>query len=549
MADDKKAQEIIALRDREKAKQSNFRSLWQETADLIYPRQNQIVNKQIPGQPKTQEIHDVTAMTESQNMASGLSSYMVQPGREFFGLRASRKELNDIEIVRHYLSMITEQVHEALYASNFLLELNETLRSLVTFGTNNLYSEWTVKTGLNFRDHDIGSYQVLENSEGRVDTNIMTLPMTARQAIQEFGEDAFEENSHVLKAFNEEDDKENTFNFIYLVRPRAEYSPSMIDVLNMPFEVYYVAEEDKKVVKQDGFPEFPYAIARWMKSSSEVYGRGVGTESLPVVRGLQQMKKDFLESANKWNNPPKEVLESYNGVVDETPNALNFVVEIPSIKAIDQGTRGAMPITKDVLEGEREIVREAFFKPTFEQLASLGKGDRRTTVEIIERLKEGMKKLSNPIGRILAELLTPLITRSVLLLMRNGAIPSPPAQLQGQKFKIEYIGPLALALKDQHVRAFDYWLDLATRMEVLFPGAKDNIDSDEAMRDIGDFLGVKESHRRGVRERDAIREQRQAELDRQREMEMAAMMAQGYGQTTKTPESGSAAEQLQEAVS
>jgi hypothetical protein len=142
------AEEIIALRDREKSKLGNYYSLCQDAADLMFPRDNQITTKSAPGSPQNTGVHDVTAEKESENMASGISAQLIPPGQEFFALRASRRELNDMQSVREYLDRITELTHEELFVSNFLMELNETLRSLIVFGTSNIYSEWTVDTGL-----------------------------------------------------------------------------------------------------------------------------------------------------------------------------------------------------------------------------------------------------------------------------------------------------------------------------------------------------------------------------------------------------------------
>ena len=548
------AEEIIALRDRERGRLGSYYSLCQDVANLMFPRDNQITTTSAPGSPQTAGIHDVTARKESENMASGLSAQLIPPGQEFFALRASRRELNNIQVVRAYLDLITEKTHEELFVSNFLMELNETLRSLICFGTNNIYSEWTIQTGLNFTDYDVGSYQMLQNSKKRVDTMILTLPLSARQAVQEFGKENVGKNTREM---NDDDKKRNdTVDFIHIVRPRENRNPFLTDIANSLFESLYVDVKDKLIVEginpngelnRGGFYEFPYHPCRWTRRSNEVHGRGIGTEMLPQVRYVNDLKADFIELGNRWARPPKEVLESFDGVVDMTPDALNYVSDRYTITSIEGGAKGDYIITKDVLGMERDVIKEAFFKNVFEQLALLT-GDRRTTIEIIERLKEGLKKLSSPIGRLITELFTPFITRVVLLLIRNGILPQPPDVLQGQGFKVDYIGPLALALRDQHVRAFEYWVARIGEMESIFPGVKDNVEYDMAIRDFGEFVGVKSTHIRSVRDREIIRQQRQQMQEEQRQLELAQAAAQGYSQTTKAPESGSAAEQLQEAL-
>jgi hypothetical protein len=96
----------------------------------------------------------------------------------------------------------------------------------------------------------------------------------------------------------------------------------------MPFESIYVLEKDLTVLEEGGFNEFPFAVPRYQVIYREVYGRGRGTMMLPQVRTLNRLGKDYMEMSNKWVNPPKEVLDSFDGTVDVTPGALNYVTEV-----------------------------------------------------------------------------------------------------------------------------------------------------------------------------------------------------------------------------
>lgn len=544
-----RAEEIINLYHRQLSRAATFRTLFQQTANLIFPRENAIVNSQYPGTAKTDDLYDTTAVMASLEMASGLSINLVPPGQRFFVLVASDRDVNENESVKRALAIITERTHEMLFASNFLLQLNETLRSLCVFGTGNLYSEWTAAHGLNFRDYDIGNYLIMENNKGRVDTMIMKFIYTARQAYQQWGDKC---GKSVSEAYKDEKKQNDKFEFIHLVSPRQNRNPLLSDNLNMPWESIYVSVKDKAVVDEGGFQEFPYHVARWFKSSNEVFGRGQGTFILPRVKSLQQMYKDYIECGNKWNNPPKEVLDTFEGTVSVTPNAINWVQEIPSIRAIDEGVRGNFPITKDILEFEQEKVRNAFYNDVFVQLAQL-KGDRRTQLEIYERIREGLQRLGPPIGRINEELFNPLITRVVLLLLRNGQLPRLPAELAGQPFRIEYVGPLVLALKGQQAKGFQQWAAFVGDMERTFPPESverpaDNIDIDAAIRRMGETFGVNTEDIATKEEVDAKRQARTARLQQQQQLQLAALAAEGYKKTSGKAEQGSPAAELQEAM-
>lgn len=536
------AKEIILLWQREESKAANYRTMCQNTANLVFPRENQIITSQTPGVEKMNKVFDSTAIMASQDMASGLSINLVPPGQKFFSLKAVDRELREVEEVKVYLSKATEIAHDQLFDSNFLLQLNETLRSLISFGTGNIYSEY--KTRLNFKDYDIAMYLYLENSEGRVDTMLLRYPLTARQAMQEFDNPG----PTVTEAVKDEKKQYEQYEFIEIIRPREFRNMDAENTLNMPFEHIVVAVKDTEVIFEGGFSEFPFSVPRWMKSSYEKYGRGQGTESLPDVRMLNDMKKTFNELSNRHASPPLEILESFEGNVNVTPNAQNFVQEIPSIQGIKQSVLGNFPVTKDALEMQRDVVKDYWFSKAFAPLTEL-KGDRRTVPEIQERVQEAFRKIGAPIGRLQSELFTPMLTRVVLLLIRNGVIPYPPGILQRSRgFGIEYIGPLSLALKSSEVRASQQWIEVVSVMEDVFPGAKDNVDSDSAIRRMGRTFGVNEEDIATEEEVTVKREARAEELQRQQALEMAQLAAQGYSQTTKAPEEGSAAGQIQEAI-
>ena len=535
----KKAQEIIELENKERGRQSNFRNLWQDTADITYPLQNQIVDKTSSGEGKTDGIYDLTAIMESQNMASGLAQNLVPPGQRFFALKSSDRALREVEAVKRYLGTVTELTHDALFSSNFMLQLIETLRSLVVFGTGNLYSEY--KTKLNFKDYTIGDYQILESSDGLVDTMILKFKMTARQADQEFEGKPGDKVKAVL-----ESEPNKKFEFIHIVRPRTDRNVQMKDNLNMPFESVYVSVSDVEVVSEGGFDEFPYHVPRWMKSSNEKYGRGQGTEILPQNKVCQRMMSDFIECGNKWNNPPREILESFEGEVDVRPNANNYVQEIGSIRAIDDGVRGNFPYTKDILEMQRQIIKDAFFSQAFAPLSDLS-GDRRTTLEIRQRVMESFKKIGSPIGRIQTELFTPCITRVVMLLLRNGKLPPVPQELAGTEFKIEYIGPLSLALKSSEVEASQQWIGIVAEMAQVFPEALDYVDVPDSVRRMARAFGVNEEDIASEEQVAAKQEARAQAIQEQKQMEMAQAVGSAYPGATKAPESGSPAEALMNA--
>ncbi len=550
------AEEIIRLQQRLEDDDALFRQRWQDTAKYIFPRESDITEISYPGEAKTDELYDVTAIFASEDMTSGLLTNLIPAGQKFFSLGTSNTEIQEIDIVKSYMAKATEILHEELFSSNFILQLAETLHSLTVFGTGNIFSEWD--KGLNFMDWDVSRYQILENFKGQVDTIFLKFQKTAIQAYEKWGKKAGKSVLEIMEPpGGSVDDKKvnDRLWFIHVIRPRKNWNPRFEDDLNMPWESGYIAVKDKTMIEESGFPEFPHHIPRWTKTTGETHGRGIGTMILPQVKRLNAIERDLSECSNKHVNPAMDVLDSFDGTYNVYPGARNDVTEFPTSQAVGSGrVNGNFPIGEETITSKRQIVKDVFYGDAFAPITSTGTGDRRNELEIQQRIAEAFRKIGSPIGRLESELFTPLITRCFMLLVRNhiegvsrGTIPPPPQELQGQNLKIMYKGPLSLAQQDAEVRASMRWAGAVAELESASPafaGASDNINVDKTTRRWARVMGVNEDDIATEEERDAKRQQRQVEAQEKRALEAAQVAAGAYGQTTKAPEEGSAAEQM-----
>jgi len=539
--EDRRAVEIIHMAEQEESKAANFRSLYQSVADLMYPVENQITGSHTPGEDKSLNIRDPTGIFALDDMVAGLIGTWIPSGQKFFGIKAKDRRRGGTDRSLRYLALATDVAHEEMFESNFMLQLHDTVKALGAFGTGNIYSEWNTKVGgLNYKDWHISTYTIKQDARGRVDTVIITFDYTARQACDEFENPG----EKVIKDASDLKTESKLHTFIYVVRPRLKRNVMLVDNLNMPWESVYVNKNEKIIVDEGGFEEFPFAVPRWEKSSVEKYGRGRGTVMLSAVKELQQMHKDFVECGNRWNNPSRwQIDAAMEGTLDNSPGALNHFMEKDAAGALDSQLNGNFPITKDVIEFQQEIINKGFYKDIFVQMADL-KGDRRTTVEIEARLKEGLRRLVSPVARMESELFTPLITRSVLLLIRNGRIPKPPPELSGAEFGIEYMGELAMAMRNYQARAFTQFTSLLAGMAPMFPEATDILNLDRALPNIGVTMGVRVEDM-NTEEEIAAKRAKRAQDEMQMKMLMAAQAgAEAYSKATKAPEAGSPAEEL-----
>lgn len=525
-------------------KNGNFRNLYQDTADLEFPRESNISTIKYRGTEQTRKVYDPTAVIDSKEMADGLLSAIIPAGEYFFKWNVSKDNIGgQSDEYDDYLARATDKHHRSLFSSNFMSQEGEFMRSLIVFGTGNIYSEWSVKAGgLNFKDYDIALYIMLLNSEGVIDTMMIKFPFTARQTVQKWKDNA---GKNILESNADPKKQEDIFQILHVVRPRENRNPRYFeDPMNMPWESIYIDVKNKHLIDEGGFSEFPYHPARWMVTTGEINGRGVGTQILPQVRVLQTMRCDKIEQGNKGNNPPLEVLESFDNEVKVFAGAVNNVQEIGTIVPI-KGIQGNTQSTEKEIEEERGMVHTAFYKNVFNPISDL-KGDRRTTVEIRERTLEGLRRVGQPVGRIQTEHLEPMLKRTLMLLIDNGEIPQPPLGLEA--VEIEYLGLMANALSSGQAAAYQKGVAIGLEMKESVPEIMDNINVDEGFRNLCRQLGMRAEDIKDIDDRDAVRAARQAQLQKQEALEAAQVAAQAYSQTTGAPESGSPAGALMEAA-
>ena len=537
---DAKAKEYIAEYAREEQKQSNSRDLWQRTGDAIYPY-IQINREQISGTNLTINIPDISPMVAMKKMVAGFKQVLFPAGQTVFAIKVDSRLSNNDRIQR-YLSYLTESSHEAIFASNFGTKLDEFITHLICFGPACMFREWKKGKGLNYKTAKIGSYVLFEDDSENVIGSSHKFKMTASQATALYGEKA---GPCIVKAMDKPETAQNEFWFLYRVMPR-KVNPKLPKTYNknMPYEAWIGNIADNHTVEESGFPDNPYAVCRWSRPEYEKDGRGVGTEVLPQINYLFELARKFKECANKWVDPARQAkINGVEGEVRTGPGALNWVEEMDNIRSLDSALNGNFPISEASLDRQVAIIKEAFYNNAFDPLQEL-KGDRRTTLEIQERIRGTLKHLGPPVGRIWGEGLTPILSGSIMDLIRNRAVEPPPAELGGVGFSLEYVGPLAMALKSEQARGFQEFVNFVGAVNAAFPElyVGDNLDLDDALPRIGRTFGVNIEDVSTVEERTAKRQARQQKIQQREALEASQAASQSYKNASGAAEDGSPAE-------
>jgi len=513
--------DIVARFEHIEGQRDNWNNHYQELADYMLPRKADIVKKRSRGEKKMELIFDGTALQSVDLLSSSLHGMLTSGASAWFHLTMKDEELGRDEEVQRWLEDSSQRMMRAFTMSNFETEVHEMYVDLVVFGTGCMFVEMENNT-LRFSTRHVSEFYVAEDQFGIVDTVFRKYELSARQAVQRFGIDNV--GTFIQRTFKTKPDEEVTI--LHAVMPRKDRDPSKKDNKNMPFASMYICMETKMIIAESGFQELPYVVPRFLKATGEVMGRSPAMVALPDVKMLNLMSKTIIQAAQKMIDPPLLVPDDgFLLPIRTQPGGLNFYRSGSRDTITPLNTGANIPIGLQMEEQRRQAIRAAFF---VDQLLS-GTTPNMTATEVIQRQEERMRVIGPVLGRLMNEMLRPLIDRAFALMLRAEMLSVPPEVLQGVDVDIEYVSPLARAQKSSSVNG------VIRALEILMPLAQslpvgDHINPDGLVNYLTESLGVPKKVLKPQSAIDEEREERaamqQEQMERQMEQEDVATVGQ-----------------------
>jgi hypothetical protein len=477
---------------------------WQDILDYVMPRKADISFVRAKGTKRTEVLYDSTAITANNLLAASLQGTLTSPSLPWFHLKLRDKELNEHRDVQLWLEDSARRMYDTFNESNFNTEVHELYLDLCSVGTGSMFVEegnnGFETEGIHFNTLHIAEYFIQENINGQVDTLYRKYKLTARQAIEEFGEDNLGEK--ILEASKNKPDK--MFNFIHAVEPTKDYERALGKAnTKLPFHSCHVCVEDKMVVRSGGYNEFPYLVPRWAKATGEIFGRSPSYNALPDIKTLNKAVEIGLKAWAKAIDPP--LLVQDDGVIGRvrmTPAGITVVRNDGAIKPLQIGSNWQITDMKETQL--RTAIRQAYYSDQLQ----LQEGPQMTATEVQVRYELMQRLLGPTLGRFQSEFLNPLIERTFGIMLRAGALMPEPDIIKGQQIDVEYVGPLARSQRMEESVAIERLYGLAMNVVQVDPTIMDNINHDEAIRLRATLLGVPKTILRGRDEVEELREQR-----------------------------------------
>ena len=498
-------------------RRSTWESHWQECADFIQPRKAEITKERARGDKRNLQIFDATAIHAVELLAASLHGMLTSSANRWFSLRYKEPVLNDTDEAKEWLEDATDKMYLAFARSNFQQEVFEAYHDLICFGTSAIMIEEDEEDILRFSARHIKEIYIQENKRGFVDTIYRRFKMPVHAAVEKFGLENF--SKEVEKTLKNEPFEE--IEIVHVVRPRTIFNERKEDKKNMPFQSIYFEFGSGHIINIGGFRELPYVIPRYLKASTEVYGRSPAMNALPDVKVLNKMVETSLKAASKQVDPPLLVPDdSMISPIRMSPGSLNYYRSGSRDRIEPLNIGQATSATLNQENQRREAIAKIFH---IDQLM-ITQSRSMTATEVLQRNEEKMRILGPVLGRLQQELLQPMILRVFNIMLRNKLFREAPGILANQEIDIEYVSPMALAQRSQELQSLIRGLELFGQIGQIAP-VQDFIDENGLVKQIISLLGLPAKMIRSDNQVAELRQQRAAAQAEQQAMMQAMQEA------------------------
>jgi len=455
-----RVKEILALHSSAEQKRlSIWDSFHRDVRDYIRPRRTR--PEEVGSSLIQPTWYDGTASQSSRILSNFFQSALIPQSVQWFGYTIPMGHplfhLNESPATKDWLNTMAQLHFTALANSNFYGEAGAAFDDLTSYSTSGLFTDRIQNQNgsfsLNFEAMAVEHFSFIEGQGGAPKIVFQPRNMTTLGLMEEYSLERLPDK--IQKMINEKKFNDR-HNIIRAVFPRTVFET---DAGNraMPFASMDILVEGKHALRESGFEEFPYAIARFDKQPSEQYGRGLSFIAMPEIKSGNFTREIFLETIEKFGRPP--IITSDEGALkdfDLSGGTISYSTDpskvVPLKLAFD--FKAALAGMQDTKQQIREIFgSDKIFLPNKPNM----------TAEEVMTLRNQANDLFGPnVGRFEGEGLRLPLFRSLNIMARAGALPPPPDEARElDVIDIEFVGQLAQAQKKRSVDAFD---TLATKL-------------------------------------------------------------------------------------
>lgn len=454
---------------------------------------------------------------------SGMLQGLCSPSRPWLQLGSLDPDMNQFTQFRQWWDFLEKLLLNAFAQSNFYQVQRTGLGEQGGFGGTAYMPEplpgppfvW-------FYHFPVGSYRLATGRRGMIDTIYRPIKMQARDMAFMFGIDRL--SNAVQQAVK--NNPYSWFDVVHVIEPRdqSERDYSKIDNTNMAWaSCWFESGESFKTLRKSGYPVFPVITPRMIPMGPMAYGVGPGLDALKRTKMLQRMELDGLKALHREIDPPLAVPSRFDGVLDLTPGAPNYVHDADTKASISPILSVSLNWQwfQNRLDRMEESVDRAFMVDLFLMILNSTDSEdpRRTATEVVKRYEEKMTIL----GPVTENQHVDNFDKVIDLVLNMffsipGLVPPPPQELQGQPIKAKYISILAQAQKMAELGKLNSFFDISDRVATYDPKTVLAINNYNALKEAEEATGIPANILRGEDEY-----QQRLQAAQQQEAQAAAM--------------------------
>ncbi len=496
---------------------------WQELADFIEPTRLRLhlTDQRAISRKK---IIDSAGTFAHRTLASGMHSGITSPARPWFRLTTYDPDLKDFAPVKEWLASVEARMREIFQASNLYNAFHVGYGDLGQFGQSvGILSEQD-KEIIRLDQLIHGTFWIARDENGRVTTLYRRFKWSVERIVSRFG---YKNCSRKIRNDYDQGSYDKRYDIYHAIEPRLTRDTESKAKWDKPFLSNYWEDspDPDALLEESGFDENPIIAPPWELHGEDHYATSPGMVALGDIKMLNMEQTRKLEAIDKMVRPPMTGPTSMkNNPASLLPGSITYVDDPNRL-----GFRPAMEVRLSIAElaadirETRERISQAFYADLFLMLANMEGIQPRNQFEIAERKEEKLLALGPVLENIYNGQLEPVIDRTFNIMVRRGELPPPPADIEGQALKIEYISMLAQAQKAVSTGSIERAVSFAGQLAAVRPEVLDKIDTDQAIDEYFDLLGAPPSI---LVPDDEVKQIRDGRAQRQQQMENAQMAAQ-----------------------
>ena len=506
---------------------------------------------------KSKDLYDMTSLWGIERLTAGMIS-LKTPETSFwhdnqldslFGEEQSHEEDLAMEKLRNYQFKVRGNPKSGFWPAH-----RSAVKSMCGFGDGFMYIKEMHGQGPGV-PYEYQYMPIIEcypgvGPNGQLNRMFRAFRWSADQIVKEFAKNDTENAESIVgkKIMQHAEDpklKHETFLVLHGVMPRDESDANgKLGVRGAAYGSYYCLPDEKHLIGEGGFYEFPFTRYAWANSGQRPFSEGPVAYAIGEIKSLQEMAKNELLATAAVLRPPMATMGRNFTKLNFNAGATNPGLingdGRPLFAPMNTGIRP--DFAQAVMEARRNSLREMLYLNLW-QIILQDKND--TATEALIRAQEKGEMLG-PVGISLNEGLAAMTDREISILGRKGAFEqgSPlelPDSANKRNVSPSFTSPLDRLRRMGELVGMQRLAEFAVTLSGNDPQRMQSIaarfDDDEMLDNARDILGAPVSSLKDKDTANASREQGA----QQNQMLTALAALKGGGDAAKSLGDGAAA--------